>query len=49
MQTFVCLMLLVIFVSGVVAYCTDNETFIGLQFLAMMTMIVGVPLLSILV
>jgi len=42
-------MLLTILVSGVVAYCTDNETFIGLQFLAMMMMILGVPLLALLV
>ena len=49
MEAFVWLMLLAILLTGTIGYYTDNENFIGLQFLVMLTMIVGVPVLSLLV
>jgi hypothetical protein len=47
-QAFVCLMLAVILGTAILAYVTDDEKFLGLQFLAMLSMIVVVPILALL-
>jgi hypothetical protein len=49
MEAFVWLMLLAILITGTIGYYTDNENFIGLQFVVMLAMIVGVPVISLLV
>ena len=47
MEGFVWLCLLAILVSGLLGHNTDNEVYMGLQFVFMLGMIVGVPILSV--